>query len=232
MHVKTAFFALLLLLSNAGGDLTEPSKFFGHQLGADSKLISYHQGIKYLQTLEKESDRIKLYDLGKSTLKNPMIMAAISTPENLQQAEKYIDISRKLLSGRIKEAEARKLAKEGKVIVLITCNIHSSEIVSSQTAPELAYELVKGKVPLDNVILLLMPSINPDGQLMIKDWYDKHAGSKWEGGRMPWLYHHYAGHDNNRDWFMFNLVESKIVSEVYYKSWMPQVIQDSARSSW
>ena len=110
--------------------------------------------------------------------------------------------------------DAELLVKEGKVVVLVSLNIHSTEIGSSQESVELAYELITRSDPkvekiLDNVILLLIPSLNPDGLQMVVEWYRKHVGTPHEGCRMPWLYHHYAGHDDNRDWFMFNLQESR-----------------------
>jgi len=210
----------------AGGEPQAPDPFFGHRLGADRKLARWDRIVEYFRHLDAQSDRIELVEIGRSTLGKPFLMAAISTPENLRRAEAYRDIARNLFSGGADEAAARRLAAEGKSIVLLTCALHSSEIGSSQTAPELAWELVRGRVPLDDVIVLLMPAINPDGQEMIVDWYNAHVGTPFEGGPMPWLYHVYAGHDNNRDFYFFNLVESRLVGDVTYKSWFPQVIVD------
>ncbi len=206
--------------------LRTPEQFFGHRLGEDRKLARWDRIVEYFRHLEENSDRLQLVDLGTSTLGKPFLMAAISAPANLAFPGRHAEVSRRLLSGAPEEAEARRLAKEGKAIVLFTCNLHSSEIGSSQTAPELAWELVRGKLPLDDVVVLLMPSINPDGQEMIVDWYRKHAGTPFEGGPMPWLYHVYAGHDNNRDFVAHNLVETQHVSRMFYKSWFPQVIVD------
>lgn len=181
--------------------LQSPEEFFGHRMGEDRKLARWDRIVEYFRHLDEQSDRIQVFELGKSTLGKPFVMAAISTPANLA-------------------------ARDGKVVVLFTCALHSSEIGSSQTAPELAYELVRGKLPLDDVIVLLMPSINPDGQEMIVDWYRKQLGTEFEGGPMPWLYHVYAGHDNNRDFYALNLQESRLVSDVFYKTWKPHVIVD------
>ncbi len=129
-------------------------------------------------------------------------------------------------------AEAEKLAKEGKIIVLVTCSLHASEIAASQMSMELAYKLVTGDTPFDaaavlrDVIFLLVPSINPDGNQMEVDWYRKFLGTKYEGGSMPWIYHHYAGHDDNRDWFMGNLAETRAVTKVLYHDWLPQIHLD------
>lgn len=227
--------ALVLLLGcaapaslpmGASEDLSSPERFFGHRLGADRALARWDRIVEYFRHLDERSDRMELFEIGRSTLGKPFLMAAISAPANLRNAARLREIARTLLSGGVEEAAARALAREGKPIVLFTCNLHSSEIASSQTAPELAYELLRGRVPLDDVVVLLMPSINPDGQEMIVDWYRKHAGSVYEGGPMPWLYHVYAGHDNNRDFYFLNLVESRLVSDVYYKTWFPHVIID------
>lgn len=217
---------LLLVLAAAPQDLPRPEDFFGHRLGEDRKIVPYPRVVQYLERLAERSDRIRLHDLGKSTLGHRLVMAAISTAENLRHAERHAQISRTLLSGAPTEEQARGLARDGKAIVLMTCNIHSTEIASSQTAAEIAYEAVRGRAPLDQVILLLMPSINPDGQIMIQEWYDKHAGTEFEGGPMPRLYHVYAGHDNNRDSYMLNLVETRHVAGVNYRTWFPQVVVD------
>jgi hypothetical protein len=215
--------ALLLVL---GQDLPKPEEFFGHRLGEDRKIVPYTKVVEYLERLDAASDRVQLVDLGKSTLGNRFVMAVLSTPANLKEARRFVEASKRLLSGRGDEAEARRLARDGKAIVLMTCNIHSTEIASSQTAPELAFELARGRRSLDDVILLLMPSINPDGQLMIQEWYDKYVGTEFEGGPLPRLYHVYAGHDNNRDSYLLNLAETRHVAEVNYRTWFPQVVVD------
>jgi len=209
---------------------TPPEEFLGHKVGADRKLADYDQIQAYFKKLDQESDRVKVMNIGTSTLKKPMIMAVITSKENMDRLDTYREIMKKLRDPRVTPPEeAKKLAKEGKAIVLITCNIHATEIASSQMAMELAYKLAAGKTPYDaekvlnDVIVLLVPTTNPDGQQMVTDWYRKYVGTKFEGGRMPWLYHHYAGHDDNRDWFMFNLSETKAVTKVLYHDWLPQI---------
>jgi hypothetical protein len=209
---------------------TSPEQFLGFKVGEDRKLADYSQITAYFQKLAQETPKMKLFTIGETTLKKPMIMAAISTPENLAKLDRYKEITHKLRDPRITSAdEAKKLAKEGKAIVSITCSIHATEIAASQMSMELAYDLVTGKTPYEtdtvfnNVILLLVPTINPDGNQMVVDWYRKYVGTKFEGGPMPWLYHHYAGHDNNRDLYMNNLSESKAVSTFLYHDYLPQI---------
>lgn len=223
-------FFLLFLFPLLADAQTSPEEFLGHKAGADRKLADYSQIQEYFQKLGQESGKIKVLAIGKSTLNKPMIMAVITSEENMAKLDSYREIAKKLRDAReLSPEEAKKLAKEGKVIVLITCNIHATEIASTQMAMELAFKLVTGDTPfeadrvLNEVIVLLVPTTNPDGQQMVTDWYRKYLGTKYEGGRMPWLYHHYAGHDNNRDWFMFNLSETRAVSKVLYHDWIPQI---------
>jgi len=209
---------------------TPPDKFLGFKVGEDRKLADYNQITAYFQKLAQESPRLKLFEIGKSTLGKPMIMAAISTSENLAKLDRWREITHKLLDPRITPSDqARKLASEGKAFVLITCSLHATEIAASQMSMELAYDLIKGNAyfdvnkSLNDVVVLLIPTHNPDGNQMVVDWYKKYVGTKYEGGSMPWLYHPYAGHDNNRDWYMFNLVESRAVTKVLYQDWLPQI---------
>jgi hypothetical protein len=228
---KATIFVLAVLLGvQIVQAQTSPEQFLGFKVGEDRKLADYSQITAYFQKLAQETPKMKLFTIGETTLKKPMIMAAISTPENLAKLDRYKEITHKLRDPRITSAdEAKKLVKEGKAIVSITCSIHATEIAASQMSMELAYDLVTGKTPYEtdtvfnNVILLLVPTINPDGNQMVVDWYKKYVGTKFEGGPMPWLYHHYAGHDNNRDLYMNNLSESKAVSTFLYHDYLPQI---------
>lgn len=221
---------MIMLFSLILGAQTPPEDFLGHKVGADRKLADYGQIQDYFQELDQESEKIKVVTIGESTLKKPLIMAIISAEENMPKLDDYRGITKKLRDARdLSPEDARRLAQEGKVILLITCNIHATEIAASQMSMELAYKLITGKTPFDadkilqDIILLLVPTSNPDGEQMVVDWYRKYLGTKYEGGSMPWLYQHYAGHDNNRDWFMFNLSETRAVTKVLYHDWIPQI---------
>jgi len=225
--VAALFIALIPL---AGAAQTSPEQFLGHKVGADRKLADYGQIKAYFEKLDQESPKLQLFTIGESTLKRPLIMAVITAEENIAQLDRCREIVRKLRDPRtLAPEEAKKLAAEGKAILLITCSIHASEIAASQMSMELAYKLVTGDTPFDadrilrDVIVLLVPSHNPDGNQMVVDWYRKNLGTKYEGGPMPWIYHHYAGHDNNRDWFMLNLPETRAVTKVLYNDWLPQI---------
>lgn len=225
--------AALALVAGALAAQTPPDKFLGHKVGEDRKLADYGQIKAYFEKLAQETNKLKLFTIGESVLKRPIVMAAISAPANLAKLDRWKEITRKLRDPRATSVEeARKLAKEGKVLVLITCSLHATEIAASQMSMELAYDLVTGKTffdagkILDDVVVLLVPSHNPDGNQMVVDWYEKYVGTQYEGSNMPWLYHHYAGHDNNRDWYMFNLPETRAVTKVLYHDWLPQIHVD------
>ncbi len=209
-----------------------PQQFLGFEVGADRTLADYHQITSYLKKLSETTPRVQVESLGKTTMGNDMVMAVISSADNLQNKEKYKKIAKQVADPRgLSKEQIEALANEGKAIALVTCNIHSTEIGSSQMAMEWAYALATGTDPettrrLDNVIVLLVPSLNPDGQIMEVEWYRKYLGTKYEGGRSPFLYHKYVGHDDNRDWYMLTQAETKNVTRMVYKEWFPQLWLD------
>ncbi len=142
-------------------------------------------------------------------------------------------MQRRLADPRLVLAAGQRdqLVREGKAVVAISCSIHSTEIVASQMSMQLAYELASAQDAetreiLENVILLLLPSPNPDGIQIVADWYRKTLGTPYEGTEPPELYHHYAGHDDNRDWFMLNLTETQQVTRLFWRQWFPQIVYD------
>ncbi len=161
-----------------------------------------------------------------------MLVVVLTSEANQTRLDRYRDIARQLANpDKLSAEQARTLIAEGKTILLVTCSIHSTEVGSTQMAPEFAYQVATTDDPallqwLDDVILLLVPSINPDGQLLVVDWYDKYLGTEYEGGPMPWLYHHYTGHDNNRDFYMLTQKETQVVNDILYHRWFPQVYLD------
>jgi len=224
-------FILLLATQIVLAKIPRPEEVLGFKVGSDRKVADMHQIVNYLQKLAKESDRILLKEVGKTTQGNPFLVAIITSPENHKNLEKFRQYQQLLADPRkISDKEAEKIISEGKTVVMINCSIHASEIGASQMSLELAYDLAtrddkKTKEILDNAILLLLPMHNPDGIQMVVDWYKKNLGTKYEGSRMPWLYHKYVGHDNNRDWYMFTQVESQLTIKVH-NDWHPQVILD------
>ncbi len=213
-----------------------PEDVFGFQVGADYKLASHEQLVDYFTKLDAASDRIVVENIGKSSEGRPMIMAIISSEANIKNRARYQDIARRLAITRgVDEAQARALAKEGKAIVWIDGGLHATEVAGAQHTPELAWWLVtsdsdEAKRVRENTILLLMPSMNPDGLDLVRDWYYKNLGTPFETTSPPDIYHHYVGHDNNRDWTMFTQVETQAVARQLYKEWLPQIVYNHHQS--
>jgi hypothetical protein len=233
MTTARLFAALVVLLPALAHAQTSPEAFLGHPVGADRKVIDTRQINAYLTKLASESERVSVVEIGKSTLGEPMLMAVVTSEKNMPHLDRYRAIAKRLSDPRgLSEEDARQLSKEGKAIVLITHGLHASEVGSSQASIETAYRLAVGDTPfdaakvLDEVIVLIVPVANPDGLIMIADWYKKYLGTKYEGGPMPWLYHHYAGHDNNRDGIVHNLPETRAINKVLWHDWFPQILSD------
>jgi Zinc carboxypeptidase len=187
-----------------------PERHFGHAIGVDRQLLDWDKVVSYFEALPKASDRIQVRELGKTTEGRPFIEAIISSSENMRSLERYRAVQQRLADPRgVSESEAERLIREGKTVVLITCSIHATEVASTHTAVEFAYRLLtepnlKFRAILDNVILILVPSLDPDGVDIVTDWYRKTLGTQWEGTTPPRLYQKYVGHDNNRDWYIFS----------------------------
>jgi Zinc carboxypeptidase len=210
-----------------------PQSILGFSPGADRTIADWRQITNYFERLDNASDRVLVQTIGRSTLNRPLIVAYISARENILALQKYKDIQRQLADPRLISNPALKerLVAQGKVVVAISCSIHSTEIVASQMSMQLGYELASAqdletRQILENTILILIPSPNPDGIDIVANWYRKTLGTSFEGREPPELYHHYAGHDNNRDWFMLNLKESQLISRLFWQEWYPQIVYD------
>ncbi len=206
-----------------------PKEHLGFAPGDDFKLADYAQISGYFQKLTRSSDRIKLVEFGKSALGKPTYVAFISAAENLKRLDRYRDISRRLALGQASADEARALSDEGKAVVWIDSGLHASEVAPAQHSPELAYRMLTDETPAfeairRNVILMQIPAINPDGLDWIVHWYRENVGTPYESAPLPWLYQKYAGHDNNRDWFMLNLVETRNATRLLFQEWFPQIV--------
>jgi len=211
------------------GKIPSPEEFFGHQMGADRKLARWDRVVEYFNALSA-SPCVKVTELGKSTEGNPFILAVITSPENMRKLDKIREASLRIAHPRgVPDEEIAGIITEGKAVVAMTMSIHATEVGGTQMAPELAYEVATSSVFEEvrrNVVLLLIPCFNPDGQIMVTDWYNKYLGTEYEGGGPPWLYHKYTGHDNNRDAINLSMVESQMVARVLYGEWHPQAYID------
>ena len=227
----TILCCLILVVGFATAEIPKPEKVLGFKIGTDKKVADMHQIVDYFQRLDTASGRVVVREIGKTTLGNPFIVAIVTSEENQQNLETYRQYQQLLADPRkISEKKADEIISKGKAVVMINCSIHATEIGASQMSMQLAHDLAAKNDEdtrriLDNVILLLVPMHNPDGIQMVVDWYKKHLESEWEGSRMPWLYHKYVGHDNNRDWYMFTQIETRLTIQVHNR-WHPQVVLD------
>jgi hypothetical protein len=238
MRMK-AFPVLSLLLALAGSAVaqtavTPPDKFFGFPLGADKKIARWDKMVEYYNLLEKESGgRLKVVNMGPTTEGNPFLLVIITSQANMAKLDRLRQINNTISDPRgVPEAEIKKLVAEGKAVICQSMSLHATEIGGTQMAPELAFDLLTRRDEetqriLDNVIFLMVPCFNPDGEIMVTDWYNKYLGTEYEGSNPPWLYHKYAGHDDNRDAFQTNLVESQYMAKIMFQDWgVPQAYVD------
>ncbi len=207
-----------------------PESSLGFTVGADFKLATYDESIAYFQKLAAATNRIHLIDVGKTSTGHAWTLAVISSPENLARLDRLKEIAQRIAHPTgLTDAEAHRLAAEGKVFVDISGGLHASEIAGSQHTIQLAYDLLsrpddpKVKAILDNTVLFLWPSINPDGQNIVVNWYRENVGTPYEISPLHEVYQKYIGHDNNRDAYMLNVVESRVVARTW-REWEPQII--------
>ncbi|GIU75570.1 MAG: peptidase [Bryobacteraceae bacterium] len=206
-----------------------PREHFGFDPGDDYKLAGYEQVVSYFQKLAAASDRIRLVQFGTSSEGRPLYAAFLSDPANLKQLDRLREINRRLALGQATAEEARKLAAEGKAIVWIDSGLHATEVAPVQQAPHLAWRVItdeseEARRIRSEVVLIQIPVINPDGLEMVAGWYARNVGSPYEIAPLPWLYQKYAGHDNNRDYFMYNLAETRHVGRMLFQEWFPQIV--------
>jgi hypothetical protein len=218
--------------AEAQSRVTSPEKFFGFELGSDRHIARWDKIVEYYKLLEKESNRIRVVEMGPATMGNPFLLVIISSPNNLAKLERLREINLKISDpSGLTEMEVKKLTGEGKAVICQSMSLHATEIGGTQMAPELAFDLLsqgdeETQRILDNVIFLSVPSFNPDGAIMVADWYQKTLGTEYEGAGLPWLYHKYVGHDNNRDAFQTNMIESQYMAKILFTDWIPQAYLD------
>lgn len=226
------FVFLLFDLAPIYAQMPSPQAVFGFQMGADRKLVDWKEITHYFEMLDRSTERVQVVEFGKSTEGRPMIMAVITSAQNFRRMPDILRIQAALADPRkMPKDSLENFVQRGRAIVMLSCSIHSTEIAASQMSLELAHHLTSKNDTatleiLNNVVTLLVPSPNPDGIQLVVDWYEKQLGTPYEGSAPPWLYQSYAGHDNNRDWFMLNLAETRALTALLYHKWFPQIVYD------
>ena len=242
MRRKSCRPLLVLIVGLAAGSLSaqtipKPESSLGFKPGDDFKLARYEESIEYFRKLDAASDYVQLQEVGRTSNGKPWTVAFISSPENLRNLERHRATAQRIAHpAGLTDDQARALARDGKVLVDISGGLHASEVAGAQHTIQLAYDLVsKASEPrtraiLENTILLLWPSLNPDGQDIVVDWYRENVGTPYEIAPLHELYQKYIGHDNNRDAYMLNVVESRVITR-FWRQWEPQIIHVHHQSS-
>ena len=223
--------------SQAAKPLPTPESVFGFPVGADYKLFTYDQSIDYFKRLAAASNRIKLITVGKTSYGKSWTAAIISSPANLARLDRIRATNMQLAHPEgLTDAEAHRLAAEGRAIVDISGGLHASEIAGSQHTPQIAYELLSRaaepnmKAILDSVVFFLWPSINPDGQDIVVNWCRARDANNGQPVTAMELYQKYVGHDNNRDSYMLNMIESRVIQRTW-REWEPDIVYVQHQSS-
>ncbi|MBX2913479.1 MAG: hypothetical protein KF717_14975 [Cyclobacteriaceae bacterium] len=228
---------LCLAFSIAHAQVPAPKEVLGFEAGADFHLATYEQSIAYLRKLEAATDMLKVVQVGHTSEGREWYCALVSSKENLDNIEEIKNTAKKLAHpGGLNEKEAKRLAHSGKPIVHIDGGLHATEVAGPNHTLTLVYEILsqagtpKMKNILDNVVLMLYPTINPDGQTMVANWYLSNVGTPYEVAPIPKLYQKYVGHDNNRDAYMLNMIESRVMERTW-REWEPNIIYVHHQSS-
>lgn len=207
-----------------------PEEFFGFKPGADRSLFNYDPLIEYLQKVAKISPRVKMIEIGESPMGKKMYATFLSSEGNIEKLEKLKIINKELaLNPDLPEKILNSYIEEGKVFIMATLSMHSTEVGPSQAAPLIVYNIATTTDPkllgwLENVVYMIIPSHNPDGMDMVVNHYNQSKGNKYEGGNLPVVYHKYVGHDNNRDFVTLTQSDNLAVARLYNKTWFPQVM--------
>jgi hypothetical protein len=234
---------LALLLALAAGapstltaqrrPLPTPASILGFVPGTDRRLVEWDPIVRYFRALDAASDRVSVRTLGRSTNGLPFLAVFISSAANLQRLPVLRETQRRLADPRLSpdSAEAAQLAARAPAFVLITSSVHSTEVGGFFAPLEIAYRLARGATPdvramLDSTVLILVPSLNPDGVDIVSRWYAQTLNTTAEGSAPPELYNRYVGHDDNRDWYAFTQLETRLVVDSLYGVWHPQVTMD------
>jgi hypothetical protein len=225
--------AAVFLAAPASAQIPTPESVLGFVPGTDRRLVEWPTLVEYYQALAAASNRVEYRELGQTTLGAPFVVLVITSEENMGRLDAIRAMNARLADPRLlaSDGERERILNEGKSVALITSSIHSTEVGGHLSPTIIAYRLATENTPdireiLDNTVTLLVPSLNPDGVTMVSRWYNQTLGTPAEGTSPPELYHHYVGHDNNRDWYAFTQVETQLTVDSLHNWWHPQIVHD------
>ena len=230
------FISVVAVPGAQGPRLTTPKEEFGFSFGDDYQLATYQQLAAYWQKLDRESDRMILQEIGRTSEGRPHLMAIVTSPENHRNLARIKDTSRRLaLAESLTDDQARALARDGKTVVWIDGGLHASEVLGAQQLGEMVYQMVsrtdEETLRFLNDTVILFVHANPDGHDLVAGWYMRNpVPEKRSSAGLPLLYHHYIGHDNNRDFFASTQKETENINRVLYHEWSPQILYNHHQS--
>jgi hypothetical protein len=236
LRIASVLLCLCLGSTMAQQPQTSPRQQFGFNIGDDYFLVNYSQMIEYWKKLDQQSERLRLVDIGKTSEGRTMTMAIITSVENQRNLDRYQNISRQLARAEnLTDTQARDLAAEGKAVVWIDGGLHANETLGAQQLIETVYQLAIGTDAetnrLLNDVIVLAAIANPDGMELVSNWYMRQASPAQRSlAGLPTLYQKYAGHDDNRDFYMSALSETRAINGVLYRDWIPQIVYDHHQS--
>ena len=231
LTAAVALVAPVLPSASAAPAIPTPDQYFGFHIGSDGRLAMFDQMTAYFKLIADRSNKVNYEEIGRTTLDNPYVMLTISSKKNLDNLDRLVEINRRLADPRgLSPTDAEALAREGKPFYYVQAGIHSTEVGNPQAMVEIAHRLATENSPtikniLDNAVILMVPSQNPDGTKLVDDYFNATAGTNY-ARVYPDLYQKYTGHDDNRDWFMFTQQESQLMVSIQNK-YHPQAFQDA-----
>jgi hypothetical protein len=224
--------ALVAARASASTAVPAPESVLGFVPGAERRLADWGQVLAYLSALDAASGRVSVEELGRTTESRPFVMATVTSEANHARLEEIRRANARIADPRgLADDEAERLVRSGRVVVAMAYSIHSTEVGGTLAALRLLHTLAASpdervRAMLDAVVLLVIPSHNPDGTALVADWYRQTLGTPFEGTAPPRLYHPYVGHDNNRDWYMFTQQETRLTVRHLHHRWHPQIVHD------
>ena len=215
-----------------GQAVTTPQQHLGRPVGVDFELADWDEVSSYFQLLARQSPHVQTTRVGTSTEGRAFLLSVVSSRRNLAELDLIRQRAAIIADPRDRgEDEIRDAVEHGKVILFISCAMHATETAAPQFAMEFAHRLATSQdepwaSARENLVVAILPTLNPDGLDHVVEWYRRTVGTPYEASRLLKLYQYYAGHDNNRDWFMLTQAETRIVTEQLYSIWHPQVYWD------
>ncbi len=238
--MRYVLFSIALFINiSVYGQIQSPDDFLGYQLG--SHFTPHYKVADYFrQTASASAKNMKLIEYGKTNEGRPLMVAVVSSPENITKLEQIRNDNLVLATGA---NNAIDLTQQP-AILWLSYNVHGNEANSTETAMKMLYTLVSGiNKPanewLKNTVVVIDPCLNPDGRDRYVNYFNSVVGKTpnsdpssrehiepWPGGRPN---HYYF--DLNRDWAWQTQIESQ-QRLALYNQWMPQVHVDFHEQSY